>query len=238
MEIDQVPADQGRGKHKSGVLHVKHLSHAFGRNWVLQNISLDVQQGEFVYLTGPSGAGKTTLLRILHGALPLQRGEANVAGIQLNKLKPRHLTRLRRNVSVIFQDFKVLDDRTVFQNVALPLDVWGLSSEQKRRRINAVLRGLNIAEKSQAKCKELSGGEQQRVAIARAVVANPKLLLADEPTGNLDEELSFRLIEILKQFNLHGATIVLATHNRQLLQAKPDARIFALDQGKVHCIAR
>ncbi|MFO8033031.1 MAG: cell division ATP-binding protein FtsE [Desulfohalobiaceae bacterium] len=216
---------------------MKHLSHAFSRHWVLQDISFEVSQGEFVYLTGPSGAGKTTLLRILHGALPVQRGQADVAGIKLKGIKPRHLPRLRREVSVVFQDFKVLGDRNVYQNIALPLEVRGLTGTQKKRRVSAVQRALNLSDKTEVKCAELSGGEQQRVAIARAVVTNPKLLLADEPTGNLDEDLSFRLLQILKQFNLHGTTVLLATHNRHLLQAMPQARILALDQGRLRCEA-
>ncbi len=215
-------------------MHVKHLSHAFNRNWVLKDISFEVHQGEFVYLTGPSGAGKTTLLRILHGALPLQRGQAEVAGLQLNGIRPRHLPRLRREVSVVFQDFKVLSDRSVYQNIALPLEVRGMTGPQKKRRVSAVQRALGLSGKSEIKCKELSGGEQQRVAIARAVVTNPKLLLADEPTGNLDEELSFRLLQILKQFKMHGTTVLLATHNKHLLQAMPKARILGLIQGRLH----
>lgn len=217
-------------------MHVKHLSHAFKRHWVIKDISFEVSQGEFVYLTGPSGAGKTTLLRILHGALALQRGQADVAGIQIKGIKPRQLPRLRREVSVVFQDFKVLEDKNVFQNIALPLDVRGFTGTQKKRRVSAVQRALGLSNKSEIKCRELSGGEKQRVAIARAVVTNPKLLLADEPTGNLDEELSFRLLQILKQFNLHGTTVLLATHNKQLLQAMPEARILALDQGRLHCM--
>ncbi|MFP4212555.1 MAG: cell division ATP-binding protein FtsE [Desulfohalobiaceae bacterium] len=217
------------------MLQVKHLSYAFSRHWVLKDISFDVSQGEFVYLTGPSGAGKTTLLRILHGALPLQRGQAEVADIQLKGIKSRHLPRLRRVVSVVFQDFKVLGARTVCQNIALPLDVQGFSGAQKKRRVNAVLRALDLGSKSEIKCRELSGGEQQRVAIARAVVTNPKVLLADEPTGNLDEDLSLRLLKILQHFNQHGTTVLLATHNKMLLQALSGVRILALDQGRLSC---
>jgi cell division transport system ATP-binding protein len=212
-------------------ISAKHLSFSFGSHWALKNISFSVDKGEFVFVTGPSGAGKTTLLRILHGALALQRGAAEIAGFDLKKLTPRLLPRLRRTVSVVFQDFKVLNNKTVFENVALPLEVKGMTGQQIARRVNAVLRGLNLEQKARLKCNVLSGGEQQRVAIARAVVVSPSILLADEPTGNLDEDLANRLLEIFKQFNLHGTTILLATHNKHILDTKPDSRIIALEDG-------
>jgi cell division transport system ATP-binding protein len=211
----------------------KHLSFSFGPHWALKNLSFSVHKGEFVFVTGPSGAGKTTLLRILHGALPLQRGAAEIAGFDLKKLTTRTLPRLRRTVSVVFQDFKVLDNKSVFENVALPLEVKGMTGPQIARRVNAVLRGLNLEQKARLKCSVLSGGEQQRVAIARAVVVSPSILLADEPTGNLDEDLANRLLEIFKQFHRHGTTILLATHNRHILDTKPDSRIIALEDGKM-----
>jgi cell division transport system ATP-binding protein len=170
-------------------------------------------------------------LKILHGALPLQRGQASVAGFELSKLSKRKLPRLRRSVSVVFQDFKVLPDGTVAENVALALEVKRASKLQIERRVNAVLRGLNLDHKRALKCKELSGGEQQRVAIARSMVINPQLLLADEPTGNLDDELSIRLMDIFKQFNQFGTTILLATHSKQLLSTMPGARVLSLENG-------
>jgi cell division transport system ATP-binding protein len=134
-------------------------------------------------------------------------------------------------VSVVFQDFKVLPDGTVAENVALALEVKRASKLQIERRVNAVLRGLNLDHKRDLKCKELSGGEQQRVAIARSMVINPQLLLADEPTGNLDDELSIRLMDIFKQFNQFGTTILLATHSKQLLSTMPGARVLSLENG-------
>lgn len=213
------------------MITVNHLSFSFGTNWVLKDINFHIKGGEFIFLSGPSGAGKSTLLRILHGAIPLQRGHGNVAGFDLSKLSSRQLPKLRRAVSVVFQDFKVLSEQSVRDNVALPLKVMGVAKDKIDRRVGAVLRGLNMDNKFDLLCKELSGGEQQRVAIARAIVIKPKLLLADEPTGNLDEELSLRLLEIFQQFNKHGTTILLASHNRRLLPKVEQARVLGLKNG-------
>ncbi len=215
------------------MISVNHLSFSFAHQWALKNVSLHVDPGEFIFVTGPSGAGKTTLLRILHGALEVQRGEVTVAGFDLRKLSSWKLPLLRRKVSVVFQDFKVLLDRTVAENVACPLEVVGMERSTIRKRVNAVVRGLGLDKKAGLKCAALSGGEQQRVAIARAIVVNPRILLADEPTGNLDESLSMRLMEVFKQFNLHGTTVVIATHNKQILQTKPEARFIHLMEGQL-----
>ncbi|ACV67309.1 cell division ATP-binding protein FtsE [Desulfohalobium retbaense] len=215
------------------MVEIEHLSYAFGRSWALQDVSFRIDPGDFLFLTGPSGAGKTTLLRMLHGSLPVQRGRARVAGFELNTLKRRHIPKLRRHVSVVFQDFKVLPRRTVFANVAIALEVRGMQREQLRRRVRAVLRSLGLEAKQHRPCGELSGGEQQRVAIARAVVVNPDLLLADEPTGNLDARLSARLLDVFRRFHAHGTTVILATHNRQVLESEPQAKIVCLKEGKM-----
>lgn len=220
-------------ENSSELIKVKNVSYNFNRYWALKNISFKLPRGKFLFLTGPSGAGKTTFLRLLHGALPLHRGQAEVAGFDLDKLKGKSLHKLRREVSVVFQDFKVLNKRSVFHNVALALQVRGMHKNQVQRRVRAVLRSLGLEDKSSALCQELSGGEQQRVAIARAVVVNPQLLLADEPTGNLDEELSIRLLQVFKQFNIHGTTIVFATHSKDILESNPEAAVLGLSQGKI-----
>ncbi len=214
------------------MVRVTHLSHRFGTRWALKNIDLDVAKGEFVFLTGPSGAGKTTLLRLLHGALPIQQGQASVAGHNLVRLKKRHLYRLRRDVGVVFQDFKILPDRSVFANVRLPLAVRGMPAAKAERRVRAVLHALQLENLSRTLCSDLSGGEQQRVAIARAFVAGPKLILADEPTGNLDWDLAKRLMDVFRQFNSHGASIIMATHNRDIVAAAPGARVLRLEGGE------
>ena len=211
------------------LVSVKNLSHSFGSHWVLKNLSFQVREQECVILTGHSGAGKTTLLQILHGALPIQRGTAEVAGYRLNTLNQRRLPRFRRQLGVVFQDFKILQQKSVSENVAMALEVRHMPRAQIQRRVNAVLRGVRMEQRSDLKCTRLSGGEQQRVAIARAIVVNPKLLMADEPTGNLDEDLSLRLVHIFRKFNEHGTTVILATHNRQVIQALPHSQLIDLN---------
>jgi cell division transport system ATP-binding protein len=215
------------------MIKIQALSYSFGHNWVLHNVNLKVQKGKFLFVYGASGAGKTTLLRILLGDLPLQRGEIQIGKFNLKNLNRSKLTKLRRSISAVFQDFKVLTDRTVYENVAMPLESRGMARKKIDRRVSAVLRGMNLENLSRAKCCNLSGGEQQRVAVSRAVVSKPDLLLADEPTGNLDTNLSMRLIEIFKQFNNHGTTIVLATHNVALLESVPNSNGIILEHGKI-----
>lgn len=215
------------------MLKAQHLSHNFGSHWALKNLSFHVDKGDFLFLSGPSGAGKTTLLRLLYASLPVIRGSVEVAGFSLKTLKSRHVPLLRRQVSVVFQDFKILPHRSVFDNVAIALNVRGLSGLHVKRRVNAVIRGLGLEHRIYTACGELSGGEQQRVAVARAIVVNPQVLLADEPTGNLDPELSLRMVEIFKQFHAYGTTVVLATHSKELIARHPAAKQLRLEDGKI-----
>ncbi|MFO7728673.1 MAG: ATP-binding cassette domain-containing protein [Desulfonatronovibrio sp.] len=215
------------------MINARYLSHSFGRYWALKNITFSLEKGDFLFLTGPSGAGKTTLMRILHGSLPVQRGKADVADFDLNSLPARRLYLLRRQVAIVFQDFRILPDRSVWDNVALPLVVRGMVKKQIQKRVRAVLRGLRLDKKTWCLCREISGGEQQRVAVARAVVVNPKVLLADEPTGNLDRQLSVQLLEVFRQFHVHGTTVIFATHNEELIKSQPDAKILSLEEGRI-----
>jgi len=216
------------------MISISRLSYSFGRQQALKDINFCMKQGEFVFLCGPSGAGKTTLMRLLHGALPVQRGKADVAGYDLNTLTESRKHLLRRDVSVVFQDFKILTNQTVFANVALPLKVRGTSRGIIEKRVRAVLRSLHLDQKAGTLCEELSGGEQQRVAVARAVVVKPKLLLADEPTGNLDYELSMRMMDIFQQFHKFGTSIMIATHNREIMERMTGARVVTLEDGSMH----
>ena len=207
------------------------LHHAFGDHQALRAVSFRVAKGEFAFLTGHSGAGKTTLLRILHGELPVQRGKARIAGFDLADLKKGQLPFLRRDVALIFQDFKILMDRTAAENIRLPLEVVGMPRDQIQRRLDSVLASLNLGRIANLACASLSGGEQQLVAIARAMVSGPKVILADEPTGNLDWDMAQRLLEVFKQFHAHGSTILMATHNQDLVRSTPQARVLSLADG-------
>lgn len=214
------------------MVEVKHLSYNFGSQWALKDINFSLGKGEFLFLTGHSGAGKTTLLRLLYGALPLLRGRATVAGIELHRLKRRQVPGLRRRVGVVFQDFKILPKRSVFDNVAMALEVRGMARSPLERRVRAIIRAMGLETKSYTLCERLSGGEQQRVAIARSMVTNPELILADEPTGNLDFDLTMHLMDIFKQFHTYGTSIIMATHSREVLEAIPDARTLHLEKGR------
>ena len=186
-----------------------------------------------MFLSGPSGAGKTTLLRLLYAAIALQRGEATIAGLRLKNINEKQIPDLRRRVGVVFQDFKILPQRSVLENIALPLEVRGFAVQHIERRVRAVAKALGIEQHLNVPCGYLSGGEQQRVAIARAFVVNPEVLLADEPTGNLDPELSLRLMDLFKQFQAYGATVIFATHSQELMRRHEQARILRLDSGMI-----
>lgn len=216
------------------MITISRLSYSFGRQIALKDVNFSMKQGEFVFLCGPSGAGKTTFMRILHGSLPVQRGKADVAGHDLNRLSESRKHLLRRDVSVVFQDFKILPDQTVFANVELPLRVRGIARHIIDKRVRAVLRSMHLERKAGVHCEELSGGEQHRVAVARAIVVKPKLLLADEPTGNLDRELAFRMMDIFQQFHKFGTSIMIATHNREIMERMPEARVVTLENGIMH----
>ena len=196
------------------MLKVRHLSHNFGPHWALKNCCFSLQKGDFLFLSGPSGAGKTTLLRLLYGSLPIQRGDARLAGMDLRTLTRDQVPLLRRQVGVVFQDFKILPMRTVQQNIALPLEVRGLAPQHIERRVRAVSRALGLDGRLGVRCGGLSGGEQQRVAIARAFVVNPQVLLADEPTGNLDPSTAQQIMDLLlTQTRERGTALVLVTHS-------------------------
>lgn len=196
----------------------------------LKDLSLNVQKGEFVFLTGPSGAGKSTLLKLLFVAERPTRGQILVNGRNVATLKPRQIPLLRRQVGVIFQDFKLINNRTVHENVAYALHVVGVPEKQIRRRVYQVLKGVGLYHKAHVMPPKLSGGEQQRVSIARALVNDPVLLLADEPTGNLDHAITEEIMALLERANARGTTVVVATHNQELLKRYPK-RVVHLENG-------
>jgi cell division transport system ATP-binding protein len=199
---------------------------------VLRDVSFSLPNGEFRWLLGPSGAGKTSLLRLMYLAVRPTRGRLHLLGADISRIDRRDLPRLRQRIGVVFQDFRLLRHLSVFDNVALPLRLAGRSEGQLRVDVTEMLRWVGLEPKMEALPPALSGGEQQRVAIARAVIGRPALLLADEPTGNLDDNQAQRLMTLLKELNRLGTTVVIATHNDALVTQHP-APALRLARGRL-----
>jgi len=201
---------------------------------VLTDISLEIKTGEFVYLIGKVGSGKSSIIKTLNAELPLEKGEGKVAGFNLSELKTSEIPFLRRKLGVVFQDFKLLSDRNVYDNLTFVLKATDWKDETEIvLRVNEVLEMVGMTQKSKSMPHQLSGGEQQRVSIARAILNNPEIILADEPTGNLDPQTSIELMQILKDLNDQGKTVVIATHDYPLIRKFP-ARIVTVDDQKIY----
>ena len=198
----------------------------------LRDINLHVEAGEMAFITGHSGAGKSTLLRLITAIERPTRGEAAVNGKNLTKLPRRRIPYFRREIGVVFQDYKLLFDRTVYDNVALPLIVTGTDDKEIPKRVRAALEMVGLLDKERMLPVTLSGGEQQRVGIARAVVNKPPLLLADEPTGNLDSKLADEILDLFLDFNNHGVTVLIATHDLHLID-RARRRVIELNHGEL-----
>lgn len=198
----------------------------------LADINLHVEKGEFVFLTGPSGAGKTTLLKLLFCAEQATRGQILIGGRNIGRIRESAIPYLRRNIGVVFQDFKLLPHRTVADNVAFTLDVLGVSRAESQVRVQRMLKRVGLEHKAKSYPLKLSGGEQQRVVIARALVNDPTILLADEPTGNLDPALTVEIMDLLRDVNIRGTTVVVATHDATLL-SRYQKRTIRLEQGQI-----
>ena len=197
---------------------------------VLQDVNVQIGEGEFVYLTGKVGTGKSSFLKTLYGELPVKEGEARVMDYNMTELKRRHLPELRKKLGIIFQDFQLLTDRTVDANLRFVLKATGWKNKVDiNQRISDVLELVGMATKGYKMPSELSGGEQQRIVIARAILNNPKLILADEPTGNLDAETSRQIVELLQQISKAGSTVVMITHNLHLLEQFPGRQLNCKD---------
>ncbi|MCR5001424.1 MAG: cell division ATP-binding protein FtsE [Lachnospiraceae bacterium] len=185
----------------------------------LNNVSLHIDKGEFVFIVGDSGSGKSTMIKLLLRELTPTSGRIIVNNFDLSKLRRRKIPKYRRNIGVVFQDFRLLKDRNVYENVAFAQRVIEVPTRQIKKNVPAMLSLVGLPEKYRSKTKELSGGEQQRVALARALVNNPPILLADEPTGNLDPRNSWEIMKLLEEINRRGTTVVVVTHNREIVNA-------------------
>lgn len=198
----------------------------------LRDISLTVEQGEFVYIVGPSGAGKSSFIKLLYHEEAVTSGYIRVGEFELNNLKNKHLPYLRRSIGVVFQDYKLLPKKTVFENVAYALEVIGAKRKVIKKRVPEVLDLVGLKHKARSFPDQLSGGEQQRVAIARAIVNHPKLLIADEPTGNLDPDMAWEVMQVLERINLRGTTVLMATHNSTIVNNLRH-RVVAIEHGRI-----
>ncbi len=214
------------------MIKFENVTKKFGTTLALDDISLNIKQGEFIFLVGPSGAGKSTLLRILTREITPTSGKIIVGSTDITKIKDRDIPGHRRKIGFIFQDFKLLDDRTVYENVALTLEVLGRTDAEIEKQVEHVLKLVEIWDKRNLFPRQLSGGEAQRVAIARAVVAKPDMVLADEPTGDLDPKTAWGVIQLLNEINSWGTTILMATHNQEIVNTLK-RRVVVLKAGKI-----
>lgn len=196
------------------------------------NLSLNIEKGEFVFVIGSTGCGKSTLIKMLYREEKPTNGTINIGGINVSKLKNRNVYKLRRKIGVVFQDFKLLPKSTVYENVAFALEIFGLPNSEIHSKVLKALELVGLKHKAKNYPNQLSGGEQQRVAIARAIVNGPKLLICDEPTGNLDENTSMEIMKVLEEINKLGTTIIMVTHDTEIVN-KMKKRVILLDSGRI-----
>jgi len=215
------------------VIHFYHVTKRFDRySTALHDVTFHIEKGEFVFLTGASGAGKSTLLKLILKQMAPSEGQVVVNGRNLNAMKRSQVPYFRREIGMVFQDFKLIERMTVFENLSFILTVLGLPASDHKKRAYSALRAVSLHHKMNAYPPQLSGGEQQRVAVARALINDPLVLVADEPTGNLDPDLSQEIIQIFCEANLRGSTVLLATHDRDLIRST-EKRVITLDHGSM-----
>ncbi len=218
------------GQKKSSIIRMFHVHKNYGAKKALANITLDIPKNELLFISGPSGAGKTTLLKLLYLGEKVSEGQVLIEGINLSRISHKRIPLLRRKFGIIFQDYKLIATKTVFDNVAIVLEATGKKRRFIEKKVKSILRTVGMEESLHSFPPSLSGGEQQRIAVARAVVGDPKVILADEPTGNLDEVSADIILELLKRFHTRGATVIIATHDKELIR-KTGGRVIHLNQG-------
>jgi cell division transport system ATP-binding protein len=214
------------------VIEFKNATKQYGNRIVLDGVNLQIQGGDWVWMTGASGAGKTTLIHALIGAIPLTRGDILVDGYNVTRFNQLALQEYRRKLGIVFQDYKLLPKRTVYENVAFAMEVCGYTDRQIAKRVPEVLETVGLSEARHHFPYMLSGGERQRVAIARALIHEPKLLIADEPTGNLDPRTAVEIVGLFQKLHVSGATVIFATHNYNLLELVQGKRVVHVEDGR------
>lgn len=217
---------------KTSIIRMFHVFKRYPTKNAIFDLSLDIGRNEFLIVSGPSGAGKSTLLKLLYLAEPVSEGQIIIEGMNLSRIDRKRIPVLRRMFGIIFQDFKLIPSKTVYENIALVLEVSGMNARVIPKKVNSVLRTVGMESKINAYPLSLSGGEQQRVAVARAVVGDPKIILADEPTGSLDPDSATAIMELLRGYHKRGATIIIATHDQNLIK-RSTGRIIVLKQGQI-----
>ena len=218
---------------KNGVIFLDNVYKTYSSGSpAINGITLHINKGEFVFIVGDSGSGKSTIIRLLLRELTATEGNVYVMGNNLTKLKHRQIPKFRRNLGVVFQDFRLLNDRNVYENVAFAQRIVQTPTKEIKRNVPTILATVGLAGKYKAKTKQLSGGEQQRVALARALINKPSILLADEPTGNLDPKNSWEIMKLLEEINENGTTVVVVTHNREIVNAM-QKRVVTMKKGVI-----
>ncbi len=217
---------------KGSIIRLFHVHKNYGAVKALSDVTVDIPKNDFLFITGPSGAGKTSLLKLLYYGEAVSEGQVLIDGINLYRISHKTIPMLRRKFGIVFQDYKLIPTKTVFDNIAIVLEAIGKKRRFIEKKIRSVLRTVGMENSILALPPTLSGGEQQRIAVARAIVGDPKIILADEPTGNLDEDSANVILDLLKKFHTRGATIIVATHDKELIR-KTGGRVIYLKQGQI-----